>query len=499
MIDQVIAMQDIRDNYKTYTFPTMQGDGMNQDAMNQIKNDDNKTYENEVANDDNVPDVPVDILSVPTKDQDGNANFQYDVSPMPISNTYAHNTTAPVSSTEMGSGYYISPMPPTPNTAADLTETPSSSISKDRNTLAALYHSSRRSRRDSPMPPSTYATAATASQQGFLPPPPLASASPKPSSSFHSTTNNSTWNTSVGSMSGYIQAPPLYNSSLSGEVKAPPDYNASQPTAPQAVSTNEPYLTPLLPAKQTVSMSQFEFTPNTTMDRHLLDLANESSANMCMEQFSRFTTRSRAEFEGHDEGVAQGPSLPPSKKPKAEDNEQTPGSSLTNLYSAMAYPNPETSPRDDRVEESIQSLLALSKNEQPLTHELVARHEKQQEESAAAKRDQDIIRRKVQRLLLIRHATRCKVPLTSSEAEGSQECPVSSHCAEGKRLASHIRKCKDADCRYKWCLSTRDVLGHYRSCRDRKCPVCNPVRAMHRREEQKAAGGDMSDFSEQPV
>lgn len=473
-------MQDIRDNCKVYTFPAMQGDGLNQDTMNEMR-DDSKTIHGKGAANNDISNVPVDVLSVPTKVQDGSANnFQFDVSPMPIPNIYANDTTAPSTSAEMGSSYYISPMPPTPNTATEFTQTPSSFV-KDRSTLAALYQSSRRSRRDSPM--TSIAVAATSSQ-GFLPPPPLASASPKPEpTSADSIANNSAsfndnWSTS-DSMSYFIQAPPLQNY----------DHTAPQAKIPQAVSTNESFLTPLVPAKQTVSVSQFEFTPNNTMDRRLLDLANESSANMCIEQFSKFTTRSRAEIDDGDGSIVdQGTALPPTKKQKADDLkmlkdcEQASDSSLTNVYNAMAYSNAEIVHLNDGVQDSIESI-------QPLTREMVARHEEQHEEVAAAKRDQDVIRRKVQRLLLIRHATRCKVALPSSEtgADASHEhiCPFSSHCAEAKRLASHIRKCRDTNCQYKWCLTTRDILCHYRSCRDRRCEICGPVRAMHRREEQK--------------
>lgn len=477
MIDRTVTMQEACNQFKTYQFHTMHGDEFNQETMDDIGEGNKIILQDGGDSNQNQSDTPVDVFSVPIKLQDGNANFQYEVSPTP---GYAGNrTTAPLPSNQ-GSSFYISPMPPTPST-----QTPSSSISKDANTLAALYHSSRRSRHDSsPMPASTSSAAAisTSSRQGFLPPPPLATASPKPElSSFNcsrndapATSSNENWSASVDSTTGFAQPPPLYNCNSTNESQAFPTCNV-QAGVPQGINDNDAYLTPLVPAKQTVSMLQFEFTPSTTMDRQLLDLANESSANMLSDAFEQLPkfTRSRTEFEGQDEGT----DAPSSKKLKSDT-----------AYNLSKEATPEISSLGDDVEESILSLLALSKNEYPLKGEMVARHDKVKE-AATVKRNQDVIRRKVQRLLLIRHATRCKAPLPASEynADGSSvcTCPVSSHCAIGKRLASHIRKCRDVNCQYKWCLTTRDVLSHYKSCRDRKCEICGPVRAMHRREEQQ--------------
>jgi hypothetical protein len=473
-------MQETQDRrYNSFTFTIMEGEPNQDGGQDKSFQEEGQIY---------TKDVPLEMYSMPTKLQDGNPTLQCEVSPLP---GYANNTTAPATSDTMGSsGYFISPMPPTPSTAAD---TPPSHLSKDTHTLAALYHSSRRSRRDSPMPTPPYANAQS-SRHGF-PLPPLASASPKQPepSSFHSTAKSSTsnhenWSTSVDSMTGFIQAPPLYNSNQDLPCSSNPPCTDVQIQATQvfnapAPATFESYLTPLIPAKPTISsMSQFEFTPTTTMDRQLLDLANESSANICMEQFSKLRSRS---FEGQYEGATP----QSTKRQKTEEAllfhhfEQTPHACKPSA-GVIAYPAPEISPLNDGVQDSIQSLLALSRNEGAVLCE-------NQNKGAAQTntKDQDIIRRKVQRLLLIRHATRCNAPThsTESKVDGSVEyvCPVTSHCAEGKRLASHIRTCRDTNCQYKWCLTTRDVLGHYRNCRERKCQVCGPVRAMHRRDEQK--------------
>jgi len=530
-------------------------------TMNEITKNNKNFQEGGRANTNNMSDIPVEILSVPTKMQDGNADLH----------CAANDATAPSSFANVLTydNYYcgvdISPMPPTP-TPATISgmslHTPSSQQSKD--TLKTLYHSSRRSRHESPSPLPVLVdttTNAWSTRHGFPPPPPLASASPKMSKkcaiqnqtahstqgnvSYHSTGTASassllfhdSWGTSMAFLTDFIDAPPLYHSS--GEERQDQGaeaYSAAAAGASQVTSSHASLLTPLVPTKPTLSISQFEYTPNTTMDRQLLDLANESSANMCMEKFAKFSTRSVPEFENQADDIDQrdelgkrgyGMTSSPRKKQKGEgvssdvvelhevlpgndtvmhssappdatkpSFDQTPNSCRTNLsIDIFAHPTNEMSPLNDGVQESIQCLLALSNARPPQqirdrandveheTHHIVGQTEDQHEIAVSRKKDLDIIQRKVRRLLLIRHATRCKVPLPPSTFDAGDSsayvCPVSSHCAEGKRLASHVRKCKDASCEYKWCLTTRDVLGHYRSCRDRKCQICGPVRAMH--------------------
>ena len=93
------------------------------------------------------------------------------------------------------------------------------------------------------------------------------------------------------------------------------------------------------------------------------------------------------------------------------------------------------------------------------------------------------MRRKIQRLLLIRHCTQCSKPFSNS-APG-YFCPVTSHCAEGKALCAHIKTCKLDDCTYEKCLTSREVLGHYMKCKDLGCMVCGPVRSRDKERNQK--------------
>ena len=100
--------------------------------------------------------------------------------------------------------------------------------------------------------------------------------------------------------------------------------------------------------------------------------------------------------------------------------------------------------------------------------------------------DSQFLQRKIQRLLLIRHCTKCSIrsiplPPNMKTADTEYFCPVTSRCAEGKALCAHIKTCKIDDCTYKKCLTTRQVLGHYMNCRDVECEICGPVRSSDKR------------------
>jgi len=78
-------------------------------------------------------------------------------------------------------------------------------------------------------------------------------------------------------------------------------------------------------------------------------------------------------------------------------------------------------------------------------------------------------RHKRQRLLLLRHASKC------TAAPGT--CQVTPHCAEMKKLWKHIASCKDSYCKVRHCMSSRYVLSHYRRCKP-PCTICDPVKAI---------------------
>jgi hypothetical protein len=98
---------------------------------------------------------------------------------------------------------------------------------------------------------------------------------------------------------------------------------------------------------------------------------------------------------------------------------------------------------------------------------------------AVAKKNK-AVRYQQQRLLLLRHASKCKVGPTCT----------TKHCQQMVLLWRHMKKCRDKDCQTAHCLSSRMVLNHYRKCKSERttssCEVCGPVirqvRAMKMRE-----------------
>jgi hypothetical protein len=89
------------------------------------------------------------------------------------------------------------------------------------------------------------------------------------------------------------------------------------------------------------------------------------------------------------------------------------------------------------------------------------------------------VRHKQQRLLLLRHASRCQY---------TGKCPVTPHCASMKTLWEHIAHCKNQQCAVAHCMSSRYVLSHYRRCKDARCPACAPVRETIRKSHEKERG-----------
>lgn len=101
------------------------------------------------------------------------------------------------------------------------------------------------------------------------------------------------------------------------------------------------------------------------------------------------------------------------------------------------------------------------------------------------------VRHKQQRLLLLRHASKC-----SYEAG---KCPVTPHCASMKKLWEHIAHCKNHQCTVQHCMSSRYVLSHYRRCKDPRCLSCGPVRDAIRKSHEKEKSSSNSVDPEQAM
>lgn len=100
-----------------------------------------------------------------------------------------------------------------------------------------------------------------------------------------------------------------------------------------------------------------------------------------------------------------------------------------------------------------------------------------QDPNSEEMRKQMVLKQQQQRLLLLRHASKC---------QHETRCPVTPHCANMKQLWRHIMGCRDQDCKTAHCVSSRYVLSHYSKCKDPACPVCGPVREAIIRNHEKS-------------
>lgn len=109
---------------------------------------------------------------------------------------------------------------------------------------------------------------------------------------------------------------------------------------------------------------------------------------------------------------------------------------------------------------------------------------KYQDPKASQKRH--VIKQQQQRLLLLRHASKCKA---------GPSCKTK-HCGQMVKLWQHMKKCRDKNCKTPHCLSSRCVLNHYRMCKNANttstCEVCAPVMQLVKVQQLSEEGGDES-------
>lgn len=95
-----------------------------------------------------------------------------------------------------------------------------------------------------------------------------------------------------------------------------------------------------------------------------------------------------------------------------------------------------------------------------------------------------VIRQQQERLLLLRHASKCRLGPSCS----------TKFCSQMVTLWRHMRTCRDKNCRTSHCLSSRCVLNHYRICKSNgqtaTCEVCGPVMARIKQLERDDGSTD---------
>ena len=81
-----------------------------------------------------------------------------------------------------------------------------------------------------------------------------------------------------------------------------------------------------------------------------------------------------------------------------------------------------------------------------------------------------------QRLLLLRHASKCHFC-----DEG--QCSITPQCYQMKLLWEHLQNCRNNSCSYSHCTSSRYVLEHFSKCKNLRCPLCGPIVVCSRRTD----------------
>lgn len=95
-----------------------------------------------------------------------------------------------------------------------------------------------------------------------------------------------------------------------------------------------------------------------------------------------------------------------------------------------------------------------------------------------------VVKQQQQRLLLLRHASKCK---------SGSACKVK-FCGQMVSLWKHMKKCRDKNCTTAHCLSSRCVLNHYRICKSENetstCEVCGPVMRQIKQQNNEPDEGE---------
>jgi E1A/CREB-binding protein len=182
---------------------------------------------------------------------------------------------------------------------------------------------------------------------------------------------------------------------------------------------------------------------------------------------------------GGSQGMQQYSSMP---KPSQQQQQQPYGSNSasTRPPSSSAQPSYRSDPQSSTGAPIGGTNDASSSSQRPPPASVPASSSNASSEAPRNDSEWQKVRHKQQRLLLLRHASRCQYE--------PSKCPVTPHCASMKKLWEHIAHCKNQQCTVPHCMSSRYVLSHYRRCKDARCPACGPVRETIRKSHEKERG-----------
>lgn len=128
----------------------------------------------------------------------------------------------------------------------------------------------------------------------------------------------------------------------------------------------------------------------------------------------------------------------------------------------------EDSPKLKRAKVGDERLEGKSKKKRYLKPEVVGSKDQKRGKNVVEK-ETKLIQQQQQRLMILRHASKCKL---------GSSCNVR-YCSQMVSLWNHMKKCRNKDCKTPHCLSSRMVLNHYRMCKRKgttaTCKVCGPL------------------------
>ncbi|XP_063391428.1 histone acetyltransferase p300-like [Cydia fagiglandana] len=80
-----------------------------------------------------------------------------------------------------------------------------------------------------------------------------------------------------------------------------------------------------------------------------------------------------------------------------------------------------------------------------------------------------------QQLILLLHAYKC-------EERGVQQCALP-RCSDMKAVLIHLRLCQEGiSCGIPHCISSRQLIRHWKTCVNSACPVCSPIKGTTPKE-----------------
>jgi Bromodomain/TAZ zinc finger len=133
--------------------------------------------------------------------------------------------------------------------------------------------------------------------------------------------------------------------------------------------------------------------------------------------------------------------------------------------------------------DSSSDIAGASNESEPLSSSMDFPNSSRFQDPSASQKMRVILQQQ-QRLLLLRHASKCT---------SGPQCPTK-FCEQMVTLWKHMKTCRNKNCKKSHCLSSRCVLNHYRVCKSNSrtllCEVCGPVMVKIKQQEREDETAD---------